>query len=101
MTIYQYSGSQQTWNAPAGTYLLEIWGGSGGSYSNPVATGGYGGYFKGILILNTETTLYIYIGGERQCVQGAGTEGNISGGWNGGGTGWSAYSSIYVSCSGG
>jgi len=67
---FSYTGSTQTWTAPAnGTYQLEVWGAEGGTSGY----GGKGGYSKGNINLSKGEILYINIGG--------------STGWNGGGSG--------------
>ena len=75
---------------PRGTFLLELWGASGGG-----PYGGLGGYAAGKLVLKRTRTLYLYIGGEGKTT---GAVNNcIEGGWNGGGK---ACSGAYQ-CSGG
>ncbi len=88
------NGSVQSWTVPeTGRYMLEVWGGNGGtgngrnaSYqnSNP---GGKGGYASGIFDLTKDQVLYIAVGGK-------GTNGGMStskvngkGGFNGGADG--------------
>ena len=84
---FAYTGSEQTFTAPAsGYYKLEAWGAQGGSYSASYY-GGYGGYSTGIVFLNKNEQLKIYVGG---------TTTSSSGGYNGGGEG-----SSYVGNSGG
>ncbi len=60
-----------------GTYLLEVWGASGGT-GNTSFPGGGGAYVAGTVHLKIGQKLYVYVGGE----------GNSSGtgGWNGGGS---------------
>ena len=71
---------EHTYIAPyTGSYKLETWGAQGGSYGS--VYGGYGGYSTGQLQLNSESKLYINVGGEGGSV----TQGIISGGYNGGG----------------
>ena len=70
-TTYEYTGSVQQVDLPAGTYKLEVWGaqgGVGGSY-----TGGKAGYSVGTINLVNNAILYVYVGGQ--------------GGFNGGGSG--------------
>ena len=83
---FDYTGSVQTFNACAGrTYKLEVWGAegtsqkeSGGGIDNTLHRGGLGGYARGNISLQTDTLLYVYVGGQSS---------NYSGGWNGGGQG--------------
>jgi hypothetical protein len=63
---------------PKGSYLVELWGASGGGND-----GGKGGYAKGILNLTSSRTLYIYVGGAGKST--GSVNGCIEGGWNGGG----------------
>ena len=84
---FAYSGSEQTFIASSsGYYKLEVWGAQGGSY-NSSYYGGYGGYSTGIVFLNKNEQLKIYVGG---------TATSSIGGYNGGGKG-----SSYVGISGG
>ena len=78
-----YSGSSKTLILPTGSYKLECWGAQGGGWTNNI--GGNGGYSTGILTLTTDTTLYLYAGGQGyETLASAGPEG---GGFNGGGNG--------------
>lgn len=83
---FEYTGAVQSLTFPAGTYKLEVWGAQGGSYDTTYV-GGNGGYSVGELTFNATTTLYIYVGG-----QGAGSSssGAKTGGFNGGGSGYSS-----------
>ena len=84
---YAYTSSEQTFTAPSsGYYKLEAWGAQGGSY-NSSYYGGYGGYSTGIVFLNKNEQLKIYVGS---------TAISSIGGYNGGGKG-----SSYVGISGG
>ena len=84
---FAYSGSEQTFIASSsGYYKLEVWGAQGGSY-NSSYYGGYGGYSTGIVFLNKNEQLKIYVGS---------TATSSIGGYNGGGNG-----SSYVGISGG
>lgn len=58
-----HSATIQTVTLPAGSYILEVWGAQGVNYSSTY-TGGKGGYAKGTVTFNTETTLYIGVGGQ-------------------------------------
>lgn len=76
---FNYTGAVQYFIAPAdGTYTLETWGAQGYSFFSN-GDGGKGGYAKGTIELKEGDILYIYVGG-----QGA----ESSGGWNGGGSGF-------------
>ena len=59
---FKESCEHHTISLSKGSYLVELWGASGGSNSMYVRffPGGYGGYTSGILKLNTQTTFYIY-----------------------------------------
>ena len=78
-TDFSYTGSMQTYTAPAnGSYILEVWGAQGGlagSYS-----GGLGGYATGTLTLTAGQTISVYVG-----QAGLGPGGGAA--WNGGGYG--------------
>ena len=60
-TTYNYTGSVQQVDLPAGTYKLEVWGAEGGGGQNNTL-GGKGGYSKGNITLLNNTVLYIYVG---------------------------------------
>ena len=75
---FDYTGGPQTFIVPsAGIYQIECWGAQGASSS---VQGGYGSYTKGLLSIDGETALYLYVG------QYPGTN-NRNAGWNGGGKG--------------
>jgi len=80
---FDYTGSEQTFNAKKdGYYLLEVWGASGGNITS--YRGGYGGYSTGVVKLNENDNLYINVGGKGT---GATTIGEaLEGGYNGGGS---------------
>ena len=78
---------EHTYTVPYnGTYKLETWGAQGGTTTDGTP-GGYGGYSQGTVVLNSNSNLYINVGG-----QGSRTEeGKVqetAGGYNGGGTTW-------------
>lgn len=83
---FSYTGGIQTVALNSGTYLLETWGASGGGANDSFNYdyGGHGGYSYGLYTFNSQTTVYIVVGG-------AGTKGTSSGtyagGYNGGGSG--------------
>jgi hypothetical protein len=74
---FDYTGNVQEVTLKSGTYQLECWGASGGSYFTSYF-GGKGGYSIGVVTLNRNITLYCNVGG---------TTTTIDGGWNGGGNG--------------
>lgn len=72
-----YTGQQQQITLAPGKYKLECW---GAASNKPSSNPGKGGYAKGILELQNETTFYIYVGGVPTA-----SSGWYTGGWNGGG----------------
>lgn len=78
---FNYTGLVQSKTLKPGTYIIECWGGQGGTYSSYI--GGYGGYSKGTITLTEATTVYISVGG-------AGSSSSTTAGFNGGGTGISS-----------
>lgn len=89
--MVDYSNQVQTKTiTEPGYYKLEVWGAQGGdSYVEGDANyrGGYGGYSQGIIKLDSETNLYVVIGGSgKRCVcQTSQTCCGENGGYNGGG----------------
>lgn len=81
---FSYTGSVQTATLDPGKYILECWGAQGGSYSS--YSGGAGGYSIGTITLSQRTNLYIYVGGQPATQTSIGA---TSGGFNGGGAGYS------------
>ena len=82
---YDSQTSYYTFQSPVvGTYQIELWGAQGGS-----SQGGKGAYTSGTVELNTTDPIYIYLGGQG----GTSTSGRSSGGYNGGGQGYSVSSS--------
>ena len=70
---FAYNGSVSNYTTMCrGKYTLTVWGAQGGN------TGGKGGYSTGVVNLNENMNLYIYVGGQ-------GSKGS-TGGFNGGGT---------------
>ena len=66
----------------AGAYTFECYGAGGGEgYHNK---GGPGGYSTGSILLDTNTTFYVYVGGRGSSRS---TQGEAEGGYNGGGKG--------------
>ena len=116
---FEYTGSVRQFKAPVtGTYLLEVWGASGGDaiqeaydfgqwfYSRYY--GGLGGYSKGLVKLTEGDILNICVGGEgasgphdmvgvNQSVANAGN----AGGYNGGGRGYTREDKHYARTGGG
>ena len=80
-----YTGNYQTYIVPAGktSLTMEAWGAQGGG-----ATGGNGGYVKGILSVTPGETLRVYVGGQGGTATGAFNYG--PGGFNGGAVGGSS-----------
>ena len=70
---FDYTGAVQNFTTVCrGTHTLTVWGAQGGN------SGGKGGYSTGVVNLNENMNLYIYVGGQ-------GSRGS-TGGFNGGGT---------------
>ena len=79
-TLYSYTGSIQTFTASRkGIYKLEAWGAQGGTNGSYI--GGYGGYAKGGISLDTNQKIYITVGSQ------GGSNSSITnvGGYGGGG----------------
>ena len=73
---YPYNGSYYVFSAPvSGNYKIETWGANGNSNSS--YNGGTGAYSSGILTLNQNEKIYVYVGG---------TGSGDIGGYNGGGS---------------
>lgn len=88
---FDYTGTVQSVELPAGKYKLQCWGAQGGtSYGNSNGVGSKGGYSEGIITLTETTTLYVFVGGKGS--NGSSTS-LVNGGWNGGGAsvGYSSY----------
>lgn len=79
---FTYSGGEQSIKLPAGTYKLEAWGASGGGTDGRQ---GLGGYTSGVITLEKETTIYVYVGqaGTRK-TSGDGASATFNGGGDGG-----------------
>ncbi len=89
---FAYTGYQQSITLAAGQYKMECWGARGGGGYN---TGGYGGYAKGELTLNSGETFYIHVGQKGKIATattyGGGGGGGVSNkGWGNGGQGGGA-----------
>ncbi len=95
-TTYSYTGNVQQVDLPAGTYKLEVWGAQGGDTyygSATLKTGAYGGYSVGTIKLDTNTTLYVVVGGKGETSTSINPGSDTSstrndGGYNGGGRGY-------------
>ncbi len=95
-TTFMYKSVEQKYIVPeTGTYKIELWGASGGA-NFP----GHGAYTSGIISLNEETHLYLYIGekgysGTRGVneteLKGAGGTATFNGGGSGGNAGGGSY----------
>ncbi|HFL3155468.1 TPA: glycine rich domain-containing protein [Clostridioides difficile] len=73
--IFGYTGAEQSIILPNGRYRLECWGAGANSLTNSAESYScFGGYSKGELTLEKETTLHIFVG-------------QYSGNFNGGGSG--------------
>lgn len=100
---FNFTGSIQSIDLPAGTYLLEVWGASGGTnFANTSAGnsfGGAGGYSRGELTLTSNQRLYIGVGGVGSDRHPNGIV--ASGGFNGGGRGGSATDTAHLRGAGG
>lgn len=92
---FAYTGAVQNQVLEAGTYKLEVWGAQGGSYSS--TAGGKGGYSVGTITIPSQTTVYVYVGGQGA---GANSATALTGGFNGGGNGYSG-ASYYFGSGGG
>lgn len=89
---YDYTGSVQTFTVPvSGTYKVELWGAS-----NSYNSGGYGAYTSGIINLNVDEKLYVYVGqmSKASCIPYSSCGGLA---FNGGGEGGYFTASNYLS----
>lgn len=87
---FDYTGDVQTFIAPvSGTYKIAAWGASGGDVTINDVTyqGGLGGYTSGLISLEENQTLYIYVGGSPSSYEG---------GYNGGAKGGSGDDGKYT-----
>ena len=69
---FGYSGKCEEVTLPSGTYMIECWGAQGGG-----TIGGKGAYTRGVLSLDKDETLFLYVGS---------TTSDSTGGYNGGGS---------------
>lgn len=58
---FNYAGTQESLELPAGKYKLEVWGAQGG-YAYPDAPGGKGGYSVGSVEFTEAQTIQIFVG---------------------------------------
>lgn len=88
---FDYTGSVQSVELPAGRYKLQCWGAQGGDVTGSYAVNGSkGGYSEGIITLTKKTTLYIFVGGKGASHTSSASQTStsvVNGGWNGGGAG--------------
>ena len=82
VTEYDSPGSHTFTSPSTGYYKLELWGASGGDAGD--YHGGYGGYATGIIYLNANQTVHIYVGGAGKNASTSGS--TLAGGANGGGS---------------
>lgn len=97
---FPYTGTVQEITLPKGEYQLECWGAQGGTVYT--TTENNGGYSTGILALDKETTLYVFVG--EQPMRSYNEEGGTvnKGGWNGGGSAIvTSYDGTTTYCQGG
>ena len=70
--VFAYTGGVQTFTAPvSGFYKFELWGAQGGD--NGTVAGGNGAYTSGVLQLQQDQVLYVYVGGKANSFNGGGT----------------------------
>ena len=83
-TNYDYTGTEQTFTAPANAeYLLEVWGAQGGGTSS--TPGGKGGYSYCLFSISSSQTFYVYVGGCGKTYSSFLLTNITDGGYNGGG----------------
>ena len=76
---YDYTGSVQTFVAPAsGYYKFQAWGAQGGGNN-----GGKGGYTSGVIKLSAKETIYVYVGQNSNYTSGSCYESNANSTFNG------------------
>jgi len=92
---FSYTGDAQSYTFYKNCqYRVELWGASGGkgwlssAWSNQASTftppGGYSSYTTGLLTVNSNNTLFVYVGQQGKAATSA--RENYPGGWNGGGS---------------
>lgn len=95
-TTYNYMNSIQEVILDKGVYKLEVWGATGGAYTNGPAVTAFGGYSAGLMLLQNSQRVYVVTGGQGESAgvctgtTGTGAAGGYNGGGKGGnGNGWS------------
>lgn len=86
--IFAATGNVQEYTAlQTGYYQIEAWGASGGGVEdqNVASHAGTGGYSTGVVRLNKDEKLYIYVGSVGYYGAGTSAYGGPTGGYNGGG----------------
>ncbi len=90
---FDYTGTEQVFTVPAdGKYKIETWGAQGGNGYDDFTTGEFGGYSSGLIRLEKNQKLYIYIGEHPNFISNKCYTNNPNNSFNG---------SIEGSCSGG
>lgn len=88
---FEYTGTVQEVELPAGKYKLQCWGAQGGNVTGAYAiNGSKGGYSEGVLTLTKTTKLYVFVGGQGTSYTSSASQTStsvVNGGWNGGGAG--------------
>ena len=108
MVTFNYTGTSQYFVVPASvtSVNVDVRGAPGGIATNltqapQVANGGLGGRVQAAITVTPLDTLWIYVGGIGLSSNGTLTCFTATGGWNGGGTGYSGYNSFNYNSSGG
>ena len=82
VTEFEYTGNYQTFVAPDnGDYIIELWGAQGNHANRGRSNGGKGAYTYGIINLQKDEKLYVYVGehrNDRSASFNAGTTGGSS-----------------------
>jgi len=96
---FDYTGNEQLFIVISdGYYKLETWGAQGGT-ANSTYIGGKGGYASETLYMNSDSKMYINVGGMGKTCE---TPSSLcAGGYNGGGSGKAYSDSVSVSAGGG
>jgi len=74
-TVFNYTGEEQSVILSEGIYIFEACGAQGGS---PDDTGGKGAYTKGIINIEDEENIYVYVGGKANVFNGGGKLNNVN-----------------------
>lgn len=75
---YTCTGNSKTVDLPPGRYLCECWGAQG--KNGDAVRGGYGGYAEGVLLLNENTSLHLYVGSQTKRFNNNLYDGSLGGG---------------------